>query len=69
MIDASTDDNLEQSLDRVRASLPESRRPTFDASLSTISTILRASSTSGLLMWGRLHASRIEASLEWQDGR
>ena len=41
-IDASTDDNLEQSLDRVRASLPESRRPTFDASLSTISTILES---------------------------
>jgi len=41
-IDASTDDSLEQSLDRVRASLPESRRPAFDASLSTISTILES---------------------------
>jgi len=39
-IDATTDDSLEQSLGRIRASLPESRRPTFDASLSTISTIL-----------------------------
>jgi hypothetical protein len=42
-IDATTDDSFEQSLGRVRASLPESRRPTFDASLSTIGTILASS--------------------------
>ena len=41
-IDATTDDKFEQSLDRVRASLPEDRRQTFDASLSTISTIVES---------------------------
>ena len=41
-IDATTDDKFEQSLDHVRASLPEDRRQTFDASLSTISTIVES---------------------------
>ena len=41
-IDATTDEGLEQSLSRVRESLPEGRRQNFDASLATISTVVES---------------------------